>query len=291
LTEHIARKIAPIKVMPAYGHRRQRAPVFVISMCKYLFVIRFGLLAVVGFVSPLAQMVVRAQPADDPRYLICQMIETAARENGLPVDFFARLIWQESRFQPDEVGPLTRNGEHAQGIAQFMPGTATERQLYEPFDPVEALPKSGEYLAELRNEFGNLGLAAAAYNAGPERVRAFLGGARELPGETRRYVLAVTGRSIDDWAMSSRAAPTAAATSGAPPTDQTSPNCHDLVALLERTPDSTVAEWPGHKVPSWCRALHHPNTSMCGPVHLSEMVMKVASAMFLHSHVHLFRSH
>ena len=215
------------------------------------------------------------------------MIETAARTNGLPVDFFARLIWQESRFEPDEIGPLTHSGEHAQGIAQFMPGTAMERQLYEPFDPAEALPKSAEYLAELRNEFGNLGLAAAAYNAGPERVRAFLGG-RELPEETRHYVLAITGRSVDDWAMSSKAAPTAATTTGAPPTDQASPNCHDLVALLERTPDSTVTEWPGHKVPSWCRALHHPDTSVCGPVHLREMVMNVASAMI--SHVHLFHS-
>ena len=72
------------------------------------------------------------------------------------------MIWQESRFQPDAVGPVTRSGARAQGIAQFMPGTASERRLLDPFDPVQALPKSAEFLDELRNQFGNLGLAAAA---------------------------------------------------------------------------------------------------------------------------------
>jgi len=128
---------------------------------------------------------------------ICLMIEAAARANGLPIDFFARVIWQESRFQPEVVGPLTRRGERAQGIAQFMPGTAAERGLLDPFNPVEALPKSAAFLAELRDQFGNLGLAAAAYNAGPRRVRDFIAGTRGLPGETRNYVLAVTGMPVD----------------------------------------------------------------------------------------------
>jgi soluble lytic murein transglycosylase-like protein len=42
----------------------------------------------------------------------------------LPVEFFARLIWQESRLRPDAIGPVTRSGKRAQGIAQFMPATA-----------------------------------------------------------------------------------------------------------------------------------------------------------------------
>jgi soluble lytic murein transglycosylase-like protein len=99
-------------------------------------------------------------PAPGSRDSICLMIESAARANDLPVDYFARVIWQESRFQADVVGPITRNGQRAQGIAQFMPGTAVERRLLDPFDPIEALPKSAEFLAELRNQFGNLGLAA-----------------------------------------------------------------------------------------------------------------------------------
>ena len=108
--------------------------------------------------------------------LICSMIDSAAHANDLPLSFFARVIWQESRFRPEEVGPMTRSGARALGIAQFMPATAAERHLLEPFNPVEALPKSGKFLADLRAEFGNLGLAAAAYNVGPQRVRKFITG-------------------------------------------------------------------------------------------------------------------
>src|SRR5215831_18123704 len=130
---------------------------------------------------------------------ICQMVESAAAANGLPFEFFARVIWQESRFRPDIIGPLMRTGQRAQGIAQFMPMTAAERHLHDPFDPVQALPKSAEFLRELRARFGNLGLAAAAYNAGPQRVRDWLAGKRTLPSETQIYVRNVTGRSVQEW--------------------------------------------------------------------------------------------
>ena len=60
---------------------------------------------------------------------LCTLIETAATDNGLPVGFFTRLIWKESRFRHDAVSP-----KGAQGIAQFMPGTALERGLDDPFD-------------------------------------------------------------------------------------------------------------------------------------------------------------
>src|SRR5690242_18277151 len=56
------------------------------------------------------------------REAICLMIESAAQANDLPLEFFARVIWQESRFQSDAVGPMTRRGQRAEGIAQFMPG-------------------------------------------------------------------------------------------------------------------------------------------------------------------------
>jgi transglycosylase-like protein with SLT domain/sporulation related protein len=172
-------------------------------------------------------------PAPGSRDSICLMIESAARTNGLPVDYFARVIWQESRFQPGEVGPRTRDGQRAQGIAQFMPGTSAERGLLDPFNPVEALPKSAEFLAELRNRFGNLGLAAAAYNAGPRRLREFLAGTRPLPAETRNYVMAITGISVDDWAKVTRAA-------GAPPAQPAVTSCHDMVALLKQAPNPFV---------------------------------------------------
>ena len=156
-------------------------------------------------VEELAIPMVAQKTADnvrdtDTREAMCLMIESAARANGLPLEFFARVIWQESRFQSDAVGPVTRSGQRAQGIAQFMPGTASERRLLDPFDPVQALPKSAEFLSELREQFGNLGLAAAAYNAGPGRVAAWLSSHRPLPGETRNYVAIVTGWTADEWA-------------------------------------------------------------------------------------------
>src|SRR5215510_8104050 len=131
---------------------------------------------------------------------ICLLVESAAHANGLPAEFFTRLIWQESRFRPTAVGPRTRSGKHALGIAQFMPGTAAERNLLDPFNPIEALPKAAEFLKDLRGQFGNLGLAAAAYNAGPGRVRAWMAGTGSMPGQTRAYVLSVTGNSVDEWA-------------------------------------------------------------------------------------------
>jgi hypothetical protein len=125
---------------------------------------------------------------------ICNALAAAAAENDLPIDFFTRLIWQESRFDPAAV---SRAG--AQGVAQFMPATARWRGLADPFDPVEAIAKSAKLLRDLRRDFGNLGLAAAAYNAGPGRVRDWLAGRRGLPRETRAYVSLVTGQPAEQW--------------------------------------------------------------------------------------------
>jgi Transglycosylase SLT domain/SPOR domain len=158
----------------------------------------------------------------DLRDSVCLMIEAAGRAHDLPLEFFARVIWQESRFDPDTVGPRRRNGQSAQGIAQFMPSTAAERGLLDPFDPVQALPKAAQFLRELKEQFGNLGLAAAAYNAGPARVRAWLAGTRGLPEATRNYVAAVTGMPVNEWAKG-----------GAPqPVVKTTPNCTELMARI-----------------------------------------------------------
>jgi hypothetical protein len=169
---------------------------------------------------------------------MCLMIESAARANDLPLEFFARVIWQESRFQSDAVGPVTRSGQRAQGIAQFMPGTANERRLLDPFDPVQALPKSAEFLSELRGQFGNLGLAAAAYNAGPRRVQEWLAGTGPMPQETRNYVAAITGTSVDDWAATGNKArmPDRAPHSG----------CRELMAMLRRAPNPFITQLEQH---------------------------------------------
>src|SRR5215218_1113611 len=180
---------------------------------------------------------VAPEPPRTTTQSICLMIEAAAAANALPLDYFVRVIWRESNFRTDAVGPRTRSGARAQGIAQFMPGTAEERRLLDPFDPVQALPKAAEFLRELRAEFGNLGLAAAAYNAGPRRVRDWLAGRGTLPLETQRYVEAVTGRTVEDWAAGG------ATTMGAA---SAQPDCTQMVALLRRAPNPFVDELQQH---------------------------------------------
>src|ERR1700752_4083213 len=169
----------------------------------------------------------------DTRESMCLMIESAARESNLPLEFFARVIWQESRFRSDAVGPMTRRGQRAQGIAQFMPGTASERGLLDPFNPVQALPKSAEFLAELRDQFGNLGLAAAAYNAGPRRVQEWLAGSGGMPQETRSYVYAITGSSVEEWAKAGKG--------GKQPERMPTSSCRELMALLKQAPNPFIA--------------------------------------------------
>jgi hypothetical protein len=130
---------------------------------------------------------------------LCRLIEASARTRRLPVSFFTRLIFRESAFRVGAVSPVG-----AQGVAQFMPGTARERGLADPFDPEQAIPAAAHLLADHRAQFGNLGLAAAAYNGGPARVTAYLAGTGGLPAETRAYVAAITGRTADDWAAEAK---------------------------------------------------------------------------------------
>jgi hypothetical protein len=139
---------------------------------------------------------VAAATVQPSRQEICRMIEEAAARERLPFDFFTRLIWRESRFDPRAVSPAG-----AQGIAQFMPRTANGRGLDNPFDPVSALMESAEYLRELLQRFGNLGLAAAAYNAGPKRIQDWLAKrGPPLRQETRDYVEIITGHGPQTWA-------------------------------------------------------------------------------------------
>lgn len=164
---------------------------------------------------------------------VCPLLDEIALKAGIPPLFFARLIWQESRFRADAVSP-----KGAQGIAQFMPGTAALRGLADPFEPRSALAASAAFLADLHAEFGNLGLAAAAYNAGPQRVRNWLSNELVmLPAETRRYVAIITGRLPQDWRNG--------ADPSEPVREPVTPDesaCARLVAALERgAPDFETA--------------------------------------------------
>jgi len=149
---------------------------------------------------------------------LCHVMEHVATANALPPEFFARLIWRESLFQAEAISP-----KGAEGIAQFMPGTARLRGLANSFDVIEALAASSRYLNDLRGRYGNLGLAAAAYNAGEKGLDAFLSAGR-LPIETRDYVFAITGHTVETW----RDKPPETA---APPLDPSKPfldGCIDL---------------------------------------------------------------
>jgi hypothetical protein len=127
---------------------------------------------------------------------VCPLMREQAEARNLPPIPFVRLIWRESRFNPNAV-----SHKGAQGIAQFMPGTAEERGLDNPFEPKSAIVHSASLLADLRREFGNFGLAAAAYNAGAERVQRWLAGKSTLPWETQAYVQFITGRDAEEWKL------------------------------------------------------------------------------------------
>jgi soluble lytic murein transglycosylase-like protein len=125
---------------------------------------------------------------------LCSAIVSVAQANELPIPFFANLIWQESSFQSKTI-----SSAGALGIAQFIPETAIEHGLMNPFEPIQALFASGQLLRKLHRQFGNIGLAAAAYNAGPGRVNEWMGARKTLPGETRAYVARITGHRADQW--------------------------------------------------------------------------------------------
>ncbi len=125
---------------------------------------------------------------------VCRSIDAASSANNLDRIFLTRLLWKESLFDPNAVSPTG-----AQGIAQFMPGTAERRKLADPFDPLAAISASAAFLSDLEKQFGNIGLAAAAYNAGEGRIVKWLAGQSGLPDETEGYVASITGKIADEW--------------------------------------------------------------------------------------------
>jgi hypothetical protein len=150
---------------------------------------------------------------------ICDTVVMAAQKNDLPAPFFIRLLYQESNFRPGAISPAG-----ALGIAQFMGETATDRGLENPFDPLQAIPASARLLRDLQRKFGNLGLAAAAYNAGPKRVTDWLASKGPLPQETQNYVMAITGRPAERWNATQSGSPAVKLQQDAP--------CQDAAGLL-----------------------------------------------------------
>jgi Transglycosylase SLT domain len=167
---------------------------------------------------------------------ICQTLSQAAQSNELPVPFFIRLLFQESRFSPSAVSVAG-----AQGIAQFMPETSASEGLDNPFDPLQAIPASARLLRKLIAQFGNLGLAAAAYNAGPKRIQDWLEKKGDLPEETQGYVKTVTGRPAETWKVASASGTALTVPRHAPckeavtPTPTPSPRAHTVTASAAKS--------------------------------------------------------
>jgi soluble lytic murein transglycosylase-like protein len=86
---------------------------------------------------------------------------------GVPPALMAGQLMAESGFDPSAGSPAG-----AQGIAQFMPGTAAAYGLTDPYDPVAAIDAEAHLMSDLLHQFGSPELALAAYNAGPAPVEA-----------------------------------------------------------------------------------------------------------------------
>lgn len=127
-------------------------------------------------------------------YDTCQALEIFATQHGLDPGFFTRLIWQESRFDPNALSHA-----NAMGIAQFIASTARLRGLGDPYNPAEALEYSAEYLGELSRRYGNHGLAAVAYNGGERRANGLVAKTGGLARETINYVKIITGLPAERW--------------------------------------------------------------------------------------------
>ena len=166
-----------------------------------------------------------------PMAEVCDAVASAARTNNLPVSFFIRLLHQESGFRPDVVSHAG-----AQGVAQFMPETASRMGLENPFDPLQAIPASARLLRNLMAQFGNIGLAAAAYNAGPKRVQDWLASKNKkakLPEETQGYVRAITGKPADNWKAAFKLVPDSRPVTRAP----CKPDSGEVLQVAEVAPE------------------------------------------------------
>jgi len=168
-------------------------------------------------------------------YDTCNAIKVFADRHGLNRDFFARLIWQESRFDQNALSPA-----NARGIAQFIPSTAALRGLADPYNPADALEHSAQYLAEMVGKYGNEGMAAIGYNGGEKRAEGFLQGGG-LARETVKYVPIITGLSAEVWRDTPPKAPDFRLSNDKP----FLPACYDMarnrrVSALRITPPQPV---------------------------------------------------
>ncbi|HEV7846449.1 MAG TPA: transglycosylase SLT domain-containing protein [Thermoleophilaceae bacterium] len=114
------------------------------------------------------------------------MIIRAAQRWSVSAHLLAAQLYAESNFNP-----FARSPAGAEGIAQFMPGTADAIGLGDAFDPDAAIDAQAHLMRDLLGRLGSVPLALAAYNAGPGAVEA-CGCVPPYP-ETRAYVARILG--------------------------------------------------------------------------------------------------
>ena len=114
------------------------------------------------------------------------MLSRAAQRWNVSATLLAAQLYAESGFNPFAV-----SSAGAQGIAQFMPGTAAAMGLDDPFDAAQAIDAQAHLMRDLLRQFADVSLALAAYNAGPAPVAA-CGCVPPYP-ETRGYVARILG--------------------------------------------------------------------------------------------------
>lgn len=115
-----------------------------------------------------------------------ELINSAAKKYGLDARLLSAVAGAESNFEPRAI-----SRKNAQGVMQLLPETSARLAVQNPFDPAQSIEAGARYLRELLDRFhGEVNLALAAYNAGPERVDQYGG----IPPyrETRDYVAKIT---------------------------------------------------------------------------------------------------
>lgn len=110
-----------------------------------------------------------------------RLIENFAFDRELDPRLVQAVVQVESGYNPRA---LSNKG--AMGLMQLMPGTAADLAVDDPWDIEQNLRGGTSYLRRMLDRFGDLELALAAYNAGPEAVTKHAG----IPpfDETRAYV-------------------------------------------------------------------------------------------------------
>jgi D-alanyl-D-alanine dipeptidase len=110
----------------------------------------------------------------------------AAQRWNVSAALLGAQLYAESNFNP-----FARSDAGAQGIAQFMPGTAKGMGLRDPFDAEASIDAQAHLMRDLLRQFGAVPLALAAYNAGPAPVAAC--GCVPRNNETPGYVARILG--------------------------------------------------------------------------------------------------